>query len=53
MQILADDGVSITGEKIATILKARVPAPDGPYTASADGHYIRIDRRATTPVESF
>lgn len=36
-----------------TILKARVPAPDGPYTASADGHYIRIDRRATTPVESF
>ena len=36
-----------------TILKARVPAPSGDYTAYADGHYIRIDRRATTPVESF
>ena len=36
-----------------TILKARVPAPASPFEAYADGHYIRIDRRATTPVESF
>lgn len=36
-----------------TILKARVPAPSGDYTAYADGHYVRVDRRATTAVESF
>ncbi len=36
-----------------TILKARVPAPGGNYTAYADGHFVRVDRRATTAVESF
>jgi hypothetical protein len=36
-----------------TILKARVPAPSGPFTAFADGHYVRVDRRATTPVTSL
>ncbi len=32
-----------------TILKARAPAPSGPFKAFADGHYVRVDRRATTP----
>lgn len=36
-----------------TILKARMPAPAGTFTAFADGHYVRIDRRATTPVQEF
>jgi hypothetical protein len=36
-----------------TILKARVPAPASPFEAYADGHYVRVDRRATTPVETF
>jgi hypothetical protein len=36
-----------------TILKASVPAMTSPFEAFADGHYIRIDRRATTPVETF
>ncbi len=31
------------------ILKARMPAPSGPFKAFADGHYVRVDRRATTP----
>jgi len=35
------------------ILKASVPALASPFEAFADGHYIRIDRRATTPVTSF
>jgi hypothetical protein len=36
-----------------TILKARVPALASPFEAYADGHYVRVDRRATTPVETF
>ena len=31
------------------ILKARMPAPSGSFKAFADGHYVRVDRRATTP----
>ncbi len=40
-------------EPNVTILKASVPAPSGGYTAYADGHYLRVDRRAITPVESL
>ena len=36
-----------------SILKARKPAPASPFEAFADGHYVRVDRRATTPVTTF
>jgi hypothetical protein len=36
-----------------TILKAVMPAPAGSFTAFADGHYVRVDRRATTPKMDF
>jgi hypothetical protein len=35
------------------ILKARMPAPASPFEAFADGHYVRVDRRATTPTTTF
>ena len=42
----------VGGEQIEpniVILKAVMPAPSGPFKAFADGHYVRVDRRATTP----
>lgn len=46
----------VGGEQVEpniSILKARVPAPAGPFKAFADGHYVRVDRRATTPKIDF
>lgn len=46
----------VGGEQVEpniVILKARVPAPASPFTAFADGHYVRVDRRATTPKVEF
>jgi hypothetical protein len=46
----------IGGEQVEpniSILKARLPAPSGLFKAFADGHYVRVDRRATTPKVDF